>query len=389
MSPLARAIAGLGVTQILGWSSTYYLPATLARPISADLGLPEEVIFGGVSLMLGVGAALSPWLGRTLDAQGGRVVMMAGSALFALGLAVLALAQGLAGYVAAWLLIGAGSAAALSLAASVAVAQLAGQRARTALTIVTLVTGSAALFAFPVTAALEAALGWRGAVAVFACLNLLVCLPLHALVLPRGAPSIIAEPGGIQAPAPSPARRARLFLIMAVALPFGSAVTFGFNLHLVAIVEDRGNSLASAAWIIGLTGPAQVAARLVELLGIMGRRAVATNAVAHALMACGLVLLMAAGNDVTALVAFALLYGFGNGLATVMRAVMPLELFGRAGYGALMGRLNAIMGIANALAPPAFAALARGGPLVPEGAALAMMLASVAGAVLLLRAARR
>ena len=33
-------IVALGVGQILGWGSTYYLPAVLAKPIAADTGGP-------------------------------------------------------------------------------------------------------------------------------------------------------------------------------------------------------------------------------------------------------------------------------------------------------------------------------------------------------------
>ena len=36
----ALFIAALGVGQILGWGSSYYLPAVLAKPIAEDTGWP-------------------------------------------------------------------------------------------------------------------------------------------------------------------------------------------------------------------------------------------------------------------------------------------------------------------------------------------------------------
>jgi hypothetical protein len=54
------AILGLAVTQMTGWGTTYYLPAVLVGPIEADLRLSREIIFGGVTIMLLVGAVVAP-----------------------------------------------------------------------------------------------------------------------------------------------------------------------------------------------------------------------------------------------------------------------------------------------------------------------------------------
>mgnify|MGYP000889288726 CR=1 FL=1 len=41
-----RAIAVLAVTQMIGWTSAYYFPAVLLRPISAELGIGTELVIG-------------------------------------------------------------------------------------------------------------------------------------------------------------------------------------------------------------------------------------------------------------------------------------------------------------------------------------------------------
>jgi hypothetical protein len=39
-------VAALGTAQTLAWGSSYYLPAILADPIAAGLGLSRTVVFG-------------------------------------------------------------------------------------------------------------------------------------------------------------------------------------------------------------------------------------------------------------------------------------------------------------------------------------------------------
>ena len=42
----ALTVAAIGTTQTLAWGSSYYLPAVLADPISAGLGVPKSIFFG-------------------------------------------------------------------------------------------------------------------------------------------------------------------------------------------------------------------------------------------------------------------------------------------------------------------------------------------------------
>jgi hypothetical protein len=52
--------------------------------------------------------------------------------------------------------------------------------------------------------------------------------------------------------------------------------------------------------------------------------------------------------------AFAVLYGWSNGVMTIVRGTVPVVLFGRRNYGALLGRLALPAFIAKAVAPVAF-----------------------------------
>src|SRR5262249_33858385 len=122
------ATVGLGFTQIVGWGTTYLMPSVLGRHMGESLGLPSEVVFGGITVMFGVGAIFSPRIGRLIDRTGARNIMAAGSVLYALSLAALALSQGLVTYLLCWAGLGVASTLALSTPSSVAIAQVAGSR---------------------------------------------------------------------------------------------------------------------------------------------------------------------------------------------------------------------------------------------------------------------
>ena len=54
---------------------------------------------------------------------------------------------------------------------------------------------------------------------------------------------------------------------------------------------------------------------------------------------------------------FALLFGLGSGLVSVVRGTLPLALFGSRRYGALPGRITAMRLVLTAGAPFTFAPL--------------------------------
>jgi len=55
-------VGALGVAQTLAWGSSYYLPAILAGPISADVGVPRSWVFGALSGALLIAAFAGPAL---------------------------------------------------------------------------------------------------------------------------------------------------------------------------------------------------------------------------------------------------------------------------------------------------------------------------------------
>ena len=101
---------------------------------------------------------------------------------------------------------------------------------------------------------------------------------------------------------------------------------------------------------------------------------------ALSLLVVAIVVLLALDGQVAVALVFAVLFGFSNGVVTIVRGTVPAELFGRVGYGRILGNLAAPALFARAIAPLAFAPLAlpQTAPFVWLLALLAMAMLSVA-----------
>ena len=178
-------ISVLGVTQIFAWGSSYYLPAVLAKPIAADTGWSLSWVIGGLSLGLLTAGLVSPWVGRAIARRGGRPVLAVSAGLLAAGLSALALAHSLPAFLIAWLLVGLGMGAGLYDPAFATLGRLYGHGGRSAITTLTLFGGFASTVCWPLSAFLDAHLGWRGACLAYAEFQLAVAAPAYLFVLPR------------------------------------------------------------------------------------------------------------------------------------------------------------------------------------------------------------
>ena len=357
VTPAVKATVGLCLTQIVGWGTTFLMPSVLGRHIERDLALPSEVVYGGITVMFGVGALFAPRVGRLLDRTGARSVMAIGSIIYALSLAALSFSQGLVSYLLCWAAMGIASTLALNTPASIALAQIAGSRARQAIAILAIIGGFASTVFWPVSEALEVFFSWRGVLLIYAAIHLLVCAPVHLLVLP-GRPLVGTQATADMTVAPPPSEKTRrIFLLLSVAFSCGAFIFTGFIVHAIGVLRGLGHDPASALLLASLIGPAQVAVRVVEL--VFGHRyAISSSTLfAAAVLPLGLGLaFLAGGNFVVALLCLQA-YGIANGLKAVLRATLPLALFGRAQFGTYLGRLALPQGIVSAAAPPVLAAV--------------------------------
>lgn len=356
---LVLPVALLGMTQIIAWGSLFYAIAVLAQPMAAALGLSTTGVFGAFSASLAISGLTAPAIGRALDRFGGYRIMAAGSVTSAIALALIASAQGPVQFFVGWGLAGAAMAANLYDAAFPALSQFAGRHYRPALTALTLLGGLASTVFWPLAWWLNEAFDWRTAMAVFAALHLLICLPAHFFGLPR--PVAAAPPGDPQeAGAPVPPTGSRLLWLL-TAFTLSAFVVSGTAAHAVGALKASGLSPATAILAVSLIGPMQVVGRIVEFIFARNMAATAVGLATFAVMALAMCLLLSIGLSPLFAFAFACAYGLSNGVMSIVRGTVPAELFGRHAYGTLMGRLAGPAFFAKAAAPVTLAALVANG----------------------------
>lgn len=351
-----RVVTTLGIAQTLAWASSYYLPALLARPMAHELGVSEPTVFAAFSAALVVSAIVGPHSGRRIDRWGGRPVLMATSALFALGLILMSLAAGPISLFAAWFVMGIAMGSGLYEAAFASLVRLYGHGARNAITGITLIAGFASTVGWPLTAALEHSVGWRGACAAWAVLHLAVGLPFNAW-LPRpdqpAAPAAQGSPAAASAPTTEPPFKTAALLAWVFAVTW--FISTAMAAHLPRLLGAVGSTPGAVIAIGALVGPAQVAGRLLEFGFLRRLHPLHSARVAALLHPIGAALLAVLGAPAAA--TFALLHGGGNGILTIAKGTLPLALFGPAGYGHRQGLLVMPARLAQALSPWLFGLL--------------------------------
>src|SRR6516225_2838851 len=367
MAPLPDVIAGpwravlvLGVTEILAWGAIFYPPVLTVPLIAHERGWSMTFAMGGFSLALLTAGLVSPRVGKLIDRHGGHRVMSVGSLLAALGLVLIVYADHPAAYLAVWMLLGVATAATLYDPAFATLGRIFGGAARRPITVLTLAGGFASTVSWPVTHLLLEAVGWRGTYLVYAAVLAVVAAPLHAFALPRSradaaavrpeqsaqAPSVVLPPTGWP------------FLLVAAAFAAYAFVPSGLSAHLLAIFGRAGIDAATVVAIGALFGPAQVAARICELMFARSIHPLPIARFAVALLLAAFALMALFGLTAAVAASFAVMFGMANGLLTIARGAVPLALFGAAGYGHLVGRIGGPYLVMQAVAPLALAFVA-------------------------------
>lgn len=364
MTLAQRLAVVLGITQVVSWATTYYVPAVATGAVAQDLGASPAAVIGAFSAALLVGGLSAPWVGRLIDRHGGRIVLATGMLLQAAGLLLLAGSNGLGQWYAGWVVLGAGMAAGLYDAAFATVGRVLGADAPGAIIGITLIGGFASTLGWPVGAVMIAQYGWRATLACYALAVMAVNFPLLLLFIPAQARG--AGPGrAAMTPAMKPGRGA--FALMAGFFTLRAAIATVMSVSAPALLRGLGLGTAEAVAIAALIGPAQVAARVVQATIGVRWTPLTTAWVGAGLLPLVTLLLVLAVTlpgdhlQLGALV-FVLGYGFSNGVLTISRGVLPLALFGTEGYAARIGRLALPVLLAQAAAPTLAAPILSGWP---------------------------
>lgn len=352
----ARAIWALGVTQIIGYGSLYYSFSVLARVIGREFSWPSEWVYAALTVALLAGGFLAPFAGHLADRFGAARIMTIGSVAAALTLVAAALSPNGFAYGASLVAMEMASSFVLYSTAFAALVQVAGQNAQRSITHLTLIAGFASTIFWPITSWLLEATDWRGAYLVFAALNLLICAPLHLWLgkLPKEA-SAAAPVGASVAPAATfrtlhGQDRNIGFGLMLLGFAIEGFILSAVLMQIIPVLTGLGME-SNMLLITSLFGPAQVLSRLTNM--VLGKNLSSTRLaiIAAALPPLAVAVVALTAPSLVGSILFAILFGLGSGLTSIVAGALPLQLLGRERYGARLGWLSSARQVASAISP--------------------------------------
>jgi MFS family permease len=348
-------VAALSIAQLVSWGTIFYGFPLFVLPMEAELSWSRAELNGALSAGLLVAGLAAIPVGRRIDRHGGRLPMSLGSLAAALLFVAWSRVDSLVAFYLLWLGLGLTQALTLYAPVFAVLTRLFPADYKLRITILTLAGGLASTVFIPVIAWAIESLGWRDALLLMAACNLLLCLPVHVLLLRDRAlapAAATAVDSGAAAPADPLHRALRhpVFWGLAVCFTFYGLMHAMLTFHFVPMFGEYGVPLAVAVGILAVIGPAQVGGRILLLL-VRRIDTVATGIIVMSVFLASVLLLLLYPTVVALLFVFAALYGGANGMMTILRGTAAPDLLGRAGAGAINGALTLPATMAAAIAP--------------------------------------
>ena len=329
------------IAETLVWAAYYYSFPALLPTWEADLGFSKTALTGAFTLALIVSAVTAPIVGRLIDFGYGKVIFAGGAAAAATLLILLSQVTEIWQFYAIWFGIGIAMAGSLYEACFAIITYSMGERAKRAITIVTLVAGFAGTVSFPSAHLLTQLFDWRITVICFAVVIITVCIPL----ILYGCHHADQE-ASYRAPKPTPSIRKAMVVTKAPTFWLLGLTFFllAFNhgmviSHMLPILDDRGLSESFAVLAASMIGPMQVTGRLIMLAfeKYVSVFAICCACFASAFIA-GCALLFSSFSPLF-IILFVLFQGGGYGVLSIIRPTVISELLGRKDFGTIAGLL--------------------------------------------------
>lgn len=389
----APAIWALALGQTLTYAGVYYAFPALLPDLLALTGWSGVALAAGPTIAFLLTAVLTPFTGRLVDRGLGGEMLVCLPVVAALCVALLGFSPNHAVWIALWAVIGVTQAGMYYETCFAFLTRRLGDRARPAITRVTLIAGFAGTLAFPLAHWLSGLIGPAQTLVVFAGLILFGAVPLNLFAvrqlrrnLRSGAP--VAAPHD-PADLSRALRKPPFWIIAVMSGVLGLNHTVLLTFVLVLFV-DRGASAGMATLAAACIGPAQVLGRL--FLMLMESRV--NNARATMICIAGVTLanvaLLLAGVAPVLIFLFAALQGAGMGTLSILRPVLVAQTLGRAGFGAISGAIAVFPTLAAAFGPTIGAAVLQiGGAGVVLGLTLALSILGLGLGMLLIGGMRK
>ena len=343
----------LSLPQLITWGSVFYTFSLLMTPLEAELGMSRAESSLAFSLALLAEGLMAYEVGRWIDAGRERWVMTLGSLWIGVGLVGHSFVTSVAGFYAAWIWLGLGTAATFYTPAFSVVTRRFPQDFRRAIITLTFLGGLASTVFIPLFAWWMDLWGWRQALWGLAALQFLICAPLHAWLL-QDAPLKVHEttsPDKVQPASVREHLRHAPFWLLALFMVLMMSVTSALPAHMIALLQESG---LSPAWVIAIPaaiGVIQVLGRLVLFVFERYWDVHAANRWIPTLISAGVLALLIGGLSPLASLVFVLLYGLGNGMNTIVKGTAMAQYVSRQHVGQLNGLLGLPIALARAAAP--------------------------------------
>jgi MFS family permease len=339
----------LGITQIIGWGSGFYLPAILAVPISQSIGVSTETFFWAFTVSLLVSGLVGPRIGRLIDMYGGRKVLPWGNLAFFTGLLLLAFSTNELMLFIAWAAIGIGGSMSNYDSAFATAVAFFKENSNRVIAGITVFAGFSSTISWPLTSLLNTQFGWQSAVLFWAAMHLFVSLPLHATIPRSEQREIDVMTGPIQKIIKRGLKFDKLLIVFALMFALEGFIVSSVNTTLPFLLAELGASEQLALLSAVILGPSQVFARI--LLVALGKKTGPITVAAISIAAHPLGVMFVLLFGVNGLLPFVILHGIGVGLNPFIRGSLPLLFFGAQSYGQRQGYVMMLSKIVGALSP--------------------------------------
>lgn len=348
----------MAIGETILWASFYYLFPALLPEWERNMGWSKAELSGALTLALLTSALLAPFAGRLIDHSLGRYVFTGGAVFGGLMLVALSQVTELWQFYAVWFGLGIAMSASLYEACFAVLTHYMADRAKRAITLVTLVAGLAGTIAFPGAHTLTELMDWRSTVLVFAVFVFVISVP--AIWFSCTRMTILGRHN-----APERSRNTRDAVVVTRTLVFWllaivvTSMSLGHGIlitHLLPILSDRGVDPGAAILAAAMIGPMQVSGRLAMMASERYVSVLSITIGALVMLIVAATALLNAGGTPGLVVAFVVLQGAGVGVSSIIRPVLTAELLGRRNFGVISGLL-AIPYMGGYAAAPSVAAL--------------------------------
>ncbi|RYD97205.1 MAG: MFS transporter [Sphingobacteriales bacterium] len=342
----------LGVAQIFLWGGSYFLLPVLSASIIAEFNWPEKFLSACLSMSLLISGLIAPRVGKLIGQYDKNYILLLSGMVMAFGLMLLYATTGPVCFVVAWVVLGIAMGMGLYDALFASIGKKYGRVSGKLIVQLTLVSGFTTTLIWPLLTFLLHHYGWRMSCLIYGVLLLLITLPVHFFTLfKRSAQETLPADEKMPASKTKPQvvriKKDSVYYLLVCNFSLGSVVMTSVYLYLIAFFVTNKLSMEQAVFMAAFLGPGQVSVRLLDTV-IRQKPPIIKAIFSACLIMAGLILLrVLPGYGYIGV----FLFGFGNGLRSILRGALPLKYYRKEAYPVAIGSLARLPLIAQALTP--------------------------------------